>query len=118
MAAIIPSEVDISNEESLGLVLSFLKTHLPESIQLWQLLDYVQRGFITKEHIWPHKLVVDDQDQIKCAVLVYSPIGFTIDHRLLDKNEETSIRYVSFFCHSNSNHILMILLEQCVPWNQ
>ncbi|CAF3701516.1 unnamed protein product [Rotaria sordida] len=118
MATVIPSQIDISNEESLRSVLNFLKAHFSESLQLWLLLDYVQRGFITKEHIWPHKLFVDDQDQIKCVVLVYSVIGFTIDHRLLDENKETSKRYVSFFCHPDNDHLLMTLLEQCVPWNQ
>ncbi|CAF1038021.1 unnamed protein product [Rotaria sordida] len=118
MATIIPSQVDISNEESLRLVLNFLKAHLPESLQLWQLLDYVQRGFITKEHIWPHKLFVDNQDQIQCVVLVYSVIGFTSDHRLLDENKETSKKYVLFYSHLDNDHLLMTLLEQCVPWNQ
>ncbi|CAF1079535.1 unnamed protein product [Rotaria sordida] len=118
MATVIPSQVDISNEESLRLVLNFLKVYLPKSLQLWQLLGYVQRGFTTKEHIWPHQLFVDDQDQIKCVVLVYSIIGFTTDCHLLDENKETSARYVLFFCHPDNDHILMTLLEQCVPWNQ
>ncbi|CAF4009715.1 unnamed protein product, partial [Rotaria sordida] len=118
MAVVKQNQVDISNKESFRLVLSFLKAHLPDSLRLWQLLDYVQRGFITKEHIWPHKLFVDDQNQMKCVILVYSSIAFTIDHHLLDENKETSKRYVSFFCHQNNDHILMALLEQCIPWNQ
>ncbi|CAF3831077.1 unnamed protein product [Rotaria sordida] len=118
MAVAKQNQVDISNEESFRLVLSFLKAHLPDSLRLWQLLDYVQRGFITKEHIWPCKLFVDDQNQMKCVVLVYSSFAFTIDHHLLDENKETSKRYVSFFCHQNNDHILMTLLEQCISWNQ
>jgi hypothetical protein len=48
---------------------------------------------------------------------VYSTIGFIRDSHLLTDDEKRKQRYVTFFCDSKSDHLLISLLEQYVPWS-
>ncbi|CAF2100420.1 unnamed protein product [Rotaria magnacalcarata] len=109
------TQMDLSHKESFQIVLHFLEAHLPESLQIWSLLNYVQRGLVDRKYFWPHQLFVNDRNCIKCIVFVYSTVGFMNDSHLLHEDITSSARNVTFVSDENNNEILITLLEQCMP---
>ncbi|CAF2685370.1 unnamed protein product [Rotaria sp. Silwood2] len=111
MATATATQIDLSHEESLQ-----AEARLPETRQVWSLLSYIRQGLVDRKYFWPHQLFVDDRNYIKCIIFVYSTVGFTTDHNLLDDDMAVSSRNVTFVADEESNEVLITLLEQCVPW--
>ena len=89
------------------------KDQLPNSILSWQLLNYIQQNIITQNDIYP-QLFVDDPNEIKCMILLYSTPG--LSDMTAVKNHA---RNVGIVCkNSNITNILMDMLEKCIPWSQ
>ncbi|CAF0950718.1 unnamed protein product [Rotaria sp. Silwood1] len=110
------TQIDLSHEDSLQVVLHFLHARLPETRQVWSLLRYIQQGLVDQKYFWPHQLFVDDRDHIKCVIFVYSTVGFTTDHSHLDDDMAVSSRNITFVADEENHEVLLNLLEQCVPW--
>ena len=89
----------------------FQKYYFPESLYIWHLLWYIQRSFISIDHIHP-EVFVNDLKEIKSVVMIYSLYGFSnIAHTT------TYEKLVIFHCDNHSIHLLQKMMKQCLPWN-
>lgn len=110
-------EIDLSDEQSLQSVIDFLGKYSSESLNLWQRLKYIQEKKISKNNLWPYQLMVNDRNNLKCVLFIFSSTAFHKNYRLLTENDKSKTRIVTLFSQTEDDGLLISLIQQCIPWS-
>lgn len=80
-------------------------------------MKLLQENRITTKNLWPCQLFVNNKQDIKCALLVFSTVGFKSHYESVTDEEKFMYWDVFFVCNDNKHdHLMMSLITYCVPW--
>lgn len=80
------------------------------------MLSNVATNKISDEHLWPHRLFINDFDDIRCVLFIFSTVGFQSDYRFEQDERNFTQMYVTFFSLSETDHIILSIIEKHMPW--
>ncbi|CAF4011946.1 unnamed protein product [Rotaria magnacalcarata] len=110
------NEIDITDTQSLQPIINFLGGQFPESMELWHLLKDIQRNVIRKKDLWPNQLLVNDKNDIKCVLFIYSLMGFKSTYESVTEEEASMYREINFFCDNKEDQLFVSMIRYYVPW--
>ena len=76
----------------------------------------IQTGAITKEHLWPHRLYVNDPTDIQCVLFVISTVGFRESISSDLQIEQIPSIYIRIYGNESADKIVLSLIEKYAPW--
>ncbi|CAF4597053.1 unnamed protein product [Rotaria socialis] len=110
------NEIDIADKQSLQPIINYLAGQFPESMGLWHLLKDIQNNVVRKNDLWPNQLLVNDKNDIKCVLFIYSLMGFKSTYESVTEEEASMCREINFFCDNKEDQLFVSMIQHYVPW--